>query len=37
MLLDETAWLAGKTVKVLNTILLSAGNFSYRLCISEGR
>lgn len=29
MLLDETAWLAGKTVKVLITILLSAVNFSY--------
>lgn len=30
MLLDETVWLAGKTVKVLITILLSAANFSYK-------
>lgn len=27
MLLDETAWLAGKTVKELITILLSAVNY----------
>lgn len=31
MLLDETACLVGKTVKVLITILLSAAHFSYRM------
>lgn len=29
MLLDETAWLASKTVKVLITILSSKVNFSH--------